>query len=378
MRLGLRGTALLLFFACAPVTAIACGPSSPHTPTPTADAGDASSRPDAPPPADASGDATSGDATHAGDAPSPTDADAGAPLDAPTPSDAPPVFDADASNAADASDSDASVTDASVTDTLLGTGPTDGTLNGADLGVDLSGTGTAPIGTVAITGGHGTVEIDGTPVAAFVVEHQAISIYQLYETVAVAPDRMTIFWFYCNTGALDSEYWEVRRGLANGATESSGGDPAAGTCTEHLGAASVPVTLPALSFPAPPAIADITIAAAGLTYDGVHPGTLVAGGVTYGLYPFHHVDCRACATPGWQEVHTFLADPTAATLSFGIVYLFPAAANRQTQLSYTTTLPTLATIPDTSFAGTWTGPPGTTKSRPSRLLRPLPPDPPAR
>jgi hypothetical protein len=257
---------------------------------------------------------------------------------------------------------------------VLAAGSTNGVLNGPDLAVDVSGTGTAPLGAVAVSGGRGTVEVPGEgPAAAFVVEHQAISGFELYETVVVAPDRLTFVWFYCESGVLDDAYWEDSRGQSSGAFESSGSSPASGTCTEHLGAASVPVALPAFSLPAPPLVGDVTVTATGLTYDGQNPGTLVDQGIAYGFYPFHHINCAACATPGWQELHALLLDSAAGTVSFGIVYLFPAAAQREMLLAYAYTLPTLAAVPLQLFPGSWTGPPGTMIRPASWLPRPPPP-----
>jgi hypothetical protein len=260
--------------------------------------------------------------------------------------------------------------------TILGAGATNGTFNGTDVAVDANGAGTAPIGAISITGGQGSLEIDGEgTVAAFVMAHQPFGNEQLYEVVAVAPDRVTLLWVYCQGGALKAEYWEDSRGQASGASARSGAANATGTCVQHLGAASVPVQLPAFSFPAPPPVSEITITANGLSYDGKNPGILVDRRTTYALYPFHRVDCSACMStlaPGWQELHSFLVDPVAGTVSIGIIYLFPAAANALPQLSYALTLPTLAEPPDETFRGTWTGPPGTMLRVAPRLRGPLP------
>jgi hypothetical protein len=336
---------------------------------------DAAPAPDATSSADATGTPDAGgegDTAPAADATSEADAilepDAASQPDATSKPDAAAEPDAEPDVVSDA--------DAGGPVTFLGAGATNGTFNGTDIAVDANGAGTAPIGAISITGGQGTLEIDGEGnVAAFVMAHQPFGNEQLYEVVAVAPDRITLLWVYCQGGALKAEYWEDSRGQASGANARSGAAGATGTCAQHLGAASVPVQLPAFSFPAPPPVSEITITATGLSYDGKNPGVLLDHGTTYALYPFHRVDCSACMSSvahGWQELHSFLVDPAAGTVSVGIIYLFPAAANALPQLSYAVTLPTLAEPPDETFRGTWTGPPGTMMRAAPGLRGPLP------
>ena len=257
--------------------------------------------------------------------------------------------------------------------TVLSAGATDGRFPGADLGVDITGTGTAPIGTISIADGHGTVSINGQEsVAAFIAARQELYTYALYEMVAVAPDRLSVVWVYCKSGLLTNEYWEDSRGMASTASARGGADRASGTCVEHLEPAEVSVALPAFSVSAPPPVTDVAITATDLTYDGHSAGTLVDNGITYTLYPFHHIDCSTCGSTGWQEIHSLFVQPGSIGVSFGIIYLFPAAANRLIQLSYSVTLPSLTSPPDRTFDGTWVGSGGAVAHASSGASVPIP------
>ncbi len=230
---------------------------------------------------------------------------------------------------------------------------TNGSLSAADVAAVITGTGTAGIGAVSITDGAGTVALDPTgarpPTRAFVMAHQPFGD-DLFQTLAVDADRLTVLWFYCSAGDLAFVYWEDSRG---GPMQH---ETASGTCTFTSGVASVEVAVPAFSFVAPPSPPGWTFAATDptqLAFDGASPGHIVVAGSSLALYPFDTVDCSACGSGGWQEIHSFLWDETHSSLTFGIVYLFPPTLAKPMQLSYSLTLPTLAQPADETFQGTW-------------------------
>jgi hypothetical protein len=87
---------------------------------------------------------------------------------------------------------------------------TDGVL---DLSFRLTaqGFGTSRIGEIDIAANAGTVEIAGRAVDAVVyVAPPPFPGYDLYQVLAVAPDALYLVWLYCNSGAstIDSLYWE--------------------------------------------------------------------------------------------------------------------------------------------------------------------------
>ncbi|MFI5300491.1 MAG: hypothetical protein ACHREM_20585 [Polyangiales bacterium] len=232
---------------------------------------------------------------------------------------------------------------------------TTGTLVVDSAAVVITGHGAADVGAIAITQGSGTVVLDAATASrpatrAFVMAHQVFPGEDLFQTVAVDADRVTVLWLYCSAGVLNDIFLEDSRGGPMREETPSG------TCTFTSGSASVSVDVPAFTFVAPPPPSGWTFAASDKTqldFEGTSPGTIVVAGKSLALYPFDTVDCSTCGSGGWQEIHSFFWDQTARALTFGILYLFPPAVARPTQLSYSLTLPTLAQPPDQTFDGTW-------------------------
>jgi hypothetical protein len=273
--------------------------------------------------------ADAGDATEAGDAgaeESASDGDSGAPApDADAGSSAPDRFELPAA-----------------------TGSYD-----VDFGIGIDGLGSSRVGSVAVTGGAGTITIDGTPRPVGIYEKQAWDAfgYNLYQVLAVAPDRWFMLWLYCRGGALTDIYIE----------DTAGGDmawePASGTCDESSSASTVSVSFPAVDLPVPDLVGGFTIAGTDLELDGAAPGWVRAGSSVLSVYVFDHVDCsQECGTPGWYELHALLWDPERQWLCFGIFYLFTDA--EPVLLTYAFSLPSLQApfgavqFPD----ATWSGP----------------------
>ena len=76
---------------------------------------------------------------------------------------------------------------------------------------------------------------------------------------------------------------------------------------------------------------------------------------SYDFTPFATVDCSACASPGWYELHVLLH--RAGEACYGVLYLFPDEPTRA-QIAWTLCLPSL-TQPDgkkgVNYDVTWSG-----------------------
>ncbi len=232
---------------------------------------------------------------------------------------------------------------------------THGSLAGVDTRVAISGSGTSAIGAIDVSDGVGTLTLDassssprpGAP--AFVMTHELL-VDDLFQTIVVSPDRLTVLWFYCSGGELQYVYFEDSRGGPMTI------EPASGSCTWVPGPWPVSIDVPAFSFAAPPPPPGVHVVAtdpALLEDDGGSPGHVTIGSRSLALYPFDVVDCSACGGGGWQELHVLLWDDASASLGFAILYLFPPASGRAMQMSYGLTLPTLERIADTTYEGAW-------------------------
>ena len=122
-------------------------------------------------------------------------------------------------------------------------------------------------------------------------------------------------WFYCQGGQLTRLYAEGTDGVVPG-TES-----ATGTCTVTTGQGP-DLTLPAIDMAYPRLVDGLHLDGAEISYDGVHAGQIQVAGREDVLLPFGRVDCADCGTPGWQELHALVWDPTWPQLCVGIFYFF--------------------------------------------------------
>ena len=194
-------------------------------------------------------------------------------------------------------------------------GATDGTLS-LPFAVSLQGEGSSKIGAFAIDADVGTVDIDGGTLAAVSYEKQPFGAYVLYQTLAVASDRLYAIWFYCEADKLTYIYYEGTDGTAIDS------ETATGTCASTDTATMAPVKAPALSMPLPPLLEGYTIEGPAVHLPSGEPGSVDFGGGPLTLLAFDHVDCSACGMGGWQEVHTLLWDAKAGRVCFAIFYLF--------------------------------------------------------
>jgi hypothetical protein len=225
---------------------------------------------------------------------------------------------------------------------------TEGTLS-LPFSVDLDVAGSARVGRVALTGGSGTASVDGHTVAAAVVGRVDFFDQEVYEVLAVSPDRWDVIWVYCREGAARGGYIESTATPGPVASEAI-----AGTCEEHPDSAQIRVVFPAFAF-APPELpaSPVSVEGPGMSWDGRGAGSIVLAGRTLALYPFGAVDCsQRCGDSAWQELHALIWDAEEEAASFAVVYL-NEDPTRSVDVAYTVTLPRLTRdAGDVSFPGT--------------------------
>jgi hypothetical protein len=227
---------------------------------------------------------------------------------------------------------------------------TDGAL---DLPFSLAahGHGTSRIGSVALSAGVGSVEIDGREVPAAVIGRVPYAGQEVYQVLGVDAARWAVAWIYCAGGALSGVYLE-----STDAPGGVGSEPLSGACGAEATPTTVRVAFPAFDV-TPPALPGrrFAVSGAGLEYDGTRPGAITIGGSTLAMYPFGIVDCtHGCADIGWYELHSLIWDSAARRASFGVLYLYVDPAF-PLELAYTLTLPSLTRFGDAlAFPGaTW-------------------------
>jgi hypothetical protein len=98
------------------------------------------------------------------------------------------------------------------------------------------------------------------------------------------------------------------------------------------------VSLPDLSMPAPVVVSGFTITGPQLSFDGMSAGKAAFDGTTWEMFPFHTIDCSACASPGWYELHSLFWDPSKRAACVGILYL-EESATTEVELAYLLCMP---------------------------------------
>jgi hypothetical protein len=229
--------------------------------------------------------------------------------------------------------------------------------------VSFAGKGGGQLGAIAITHGTGTITFHGETAEAFFLvststptgtgDGGAYSGERDFEIVAASPDRLILAWITCANGTdLAYVYYDSTDGISSNAELLS-----SGTCTLVTQTTDEAVALPALSFPPPAVAPGFTISGAKIAYDGQSPGSADIAGSTWALYPFHVIDCTACATPGWFELHSLFFDPASSSASLGILYLQQAAPS-SVELAYFIRLPSVDDPigQQLVYPATWTSP----------------------
>lgn len=189
------------------------------------------------------------------------------------------------------------------------------------------GSGSAAIGEIVVQNGSGTVEIDGLELPVLSYERQPFEDYVLYQSLAMSADRWHIIWFYCLGDALESVFFESTDTALR--TES-----ATGVCSQSAAASTASIAFPAVDMPYPQTVDGFSLSGALSLEEGA-AGSATLQANTYAWLPFGVIDCSACDSPGWQELHSLFWDGSRAC--FGIVYLLSEGI----QLDYALCLPEL-------------------------------------
>ncbi len=214
-----------------------------------------------------------------------------------------------------------------------------------DQDVTMKGKGTGELGAISLTHGVGTIMMGGKTAAAFVYTHTPVptgtgdagtfATEVDYQVIGVTADSVINVWVTCAQGQLAYVYYESTTG-----PDSTMEQAATGTCDIAMKSTAENVMLPAFAFPPPKLLPGYTITGAQLSYDGVNPGSVTLAGKPYALYPYNVVDCAACSTTGWQELHSMMWNPEDASVCEGILYL-QANDPKKIQLAYLMCLPGL-------------------------------------
>jgi hypothetical protein len=215
----------------------------------------------------------------------------------------------------------------------------------ADEDVTLTGAGSGDLGAISIAHGLGSITFQGAPVDAFYFVGSMVPLgtdaggdsslaeERDLEIVAVQPGRVILTWVTCYDSELAYVYYETTDGIA-----SQKSQPASGTCDVVDQSSAEAVSLPALSIPGPAVVSGFTITGPELSFDGTLPGKATFGGATWAMYPFHTIDCTACASPGWYELHSLFWDPSKRAVCAGILYLEESPMT-EVELAYLLCLP---------------------------------------
>ena len=234
--------------------------------------------------------------------------------------------------------------------------------------VTFTGKGANDVGAIAITHGVGTIEFQSESVSAFFFNATGVpagtadggdadggefAADRDFEIIAVQQTRVIVAFITCTKSDLDFIYYETTDGIAS-AQELA----ATGTCNVLEKRTTEAVALPAVDMPTPNLLFDYSITGKDISYSGISVGSATFAGDTYQLYPFHLVDCRDCASPGWYELHSFFWNAAKQNACVGILYLEENAPTN-VELAYTVCLPGITNplgADQLNFPATWTVP----------------------
>lgn len=214
----------------------------------------------------------------------------------------------------------------------------------------ITGRGTsAGLGEVSIGGNTGSITL-GTEASRIALYNSVpFGSYNIFGSIAVAPDRWTIAYPYCQNGSLVDVYAE---------TVGGGGfqlRPATGSCSSQTRSTPTAVDLPGFTIATPTPYGSATVHGPKLDLDhGI--GDIEQNGTRLPAVVFDTVDCStACGAPGWYELHTLIWDDANQAATFVIIYLRLGMTDR-VQLSYALRLPALDDpFHDVVLEASWTG-----------------------
>jgi hypothetical protein len=232
----------------------------------------------------------------------------------------------------------------------------------------FTGNGANDVGAISISHGVGTIEFQNESANAFFFNATGVPTGTAdggdadggefvgdrdFEIIAAQSNRLIIAFITCTGPKLTFVFYESTDGIASPKELA-----ASGTCAVLEQATSEAVTLPAVDLPPPNLVSGFSIAGAQISFDGTHVGNATVNDEAFALYPFNVIDCTACASPGWYELHSVLWDSSKQNACLGILYLEKNAPST-VELAYDICLPSL-TLPLTAdqldFPATWTSP----------------------
>lgn len=204
--------------------------------------------------------------------------------------------------------------------------------------IGVAGTAQQPGGWITLTDGVGTVTLDASALAAAAYMTTTFDGfgYTLYQGFAVGASRWDVFWIYCDTGGNLDYLWD--EGVTGPELFYVS---ATGTCDGDATPTSATVSFPAVTLTAPSPIDGFTITGPDVVLENGAAGILWHAGTMFPFVPFQVVDCSACGTPGWQELHSIAWDAANTRAVFAILYLIDGSPDTVT-LAYARSLPDFA------------------------------------
>ena len=193
----------------------------------------------------------------------------------------------------------------------------------------IDGGGLNELGAISIQDGVGTLEFKGTVAPAVNLWRTSgkglgSPNVTLYQIMAVQSDRLILLWAYCSNHALVGIYYETTDGIF---TDEDFAPEAPGTCTADEVNVTETLQLPPTELQFPDVVKGFSANGSQLQFSSGFPGQVVTAGQQWTLYPFNAVDCTACASPGWYELHSLFWNAEAKTACLGIFYLTEGEPN---------------------------------------------------
>ncbi len=230
----------------------------------------------------------------------------------------------------------------------------------------------ATIRSLDFQNGRGTVALSSGSASSVLYDQYDFDGYRGYTAIVPTGDRWHVLYPYCKGESLRT-VWHFETG-----SQRLRELPASGSCTGTDGAsvtAGISLSTSTLNLPT---LCGLEIEAVGLnpaaqdvpTGETIslklnQPGTAVRQDPSTGdlvehqFIPFAGVNCSACASPGWYEVHSILWNDTNRSATYGVLYLFGGAAGTFPDQGGRMLLDALFELPRGSrasvgiFNGTW-------------------------
>lgn len=224
----------------------------------------------------------------------------------------------------------------------------DGTAVLSSLSLDVEAVGNAAVGKIHLRNSGGTIDVDGRPLSTVAFQSFAWPAYHLdlYEAIALAPDRIYVFWLYCERGFVTFFLMEHTRG------NSILGDHVQGSCVNAGTGSSPTLHAPPVDMEWPAPVGGVEVSGPTLRLPSGRPGTVVYDGALQAAFPFVRIDCLKCESVGAYELHALLWNPNTRAITIGIFYLRPALPE-SVSFQYALTLPRMKRTLWSFFDASW-------------------------